>query len=112
MTLLGVTGHLVNVLEVTAKVSTLGERLLTQDAGEGPLAGVLPKMVPEIAALLKDTLAASVAASEVEFDALADKVLHLNGLMPLRGDTLEGLRLNTGDHRVLVRRELRSKSQI
>lgn len=99
---LGVTGNLVHVLQVAAQVAALGEGFEAHGTGKGPLAGMLAEVVPQVAALLENALAASMLALEVQFDALRFQMLDLHSLMPLSGNTGEDLGLNVGDDGVLV----------
>jgi hypothetical protein len=57
--------HHVHILEMTTQVPGLREGLLALGAGEGTLARVLAEVVPQVAALLKDAVAAAVSALEV-----------------------------------------------
>ena len=85
-----------HVLQVSAEVSALSEGLLAIGARERSLASVLAEMVPQIAALFERAIAARVLALEVKFDAMGFLILHLDGLVPLSWDALEGLRLLGG----------------
>ena len=60
-----------DIFEVTPKIPALRKGLLTESTGKGSLARVLPEVVPEVAALLEDTLAARVLTFEKELDALS-----------------------------------------
>ena len=111
MTTLGVAGDLVDILEVAPQVAALSESLVAHGAGEGPLTGVLAEVVPQVAALLENTLAASMLALEVELDALSCQVFHLDSLVPVARNALEGFGLDARDHIVPVR-ELRAQAEV
>jgi hypothetical protein len=81
----------VNLLQVSAQVPALGEILVAELTGEGALAGVLSKMVPQIARLFKDTPTFRVHALEEELLSLSLWILDPDGLMPLAGDAFEAL---------------------
>jgi len=88
---------------MTPKVTALSERLVAELTVEGSLPSVLAEVVPQIAALLEDTLAVEVLAAEIKFDALAFLIFDLNGLVPLARDTLERFaRLDSRDFHVLL----------
>ena len=84
------------ILKVASEISTLRECLLAQGASEGPLACMLPKMISQVATLLKDTLATSVLTLEVKLYSLRHFMLHLDCFMPLFRNSLESLGLNFG----------------
>ena len=94
---------MVDVLEVSAKISTLSEGLSTEVAGERSLACVLPEMVSQIATLLEGTVAVWVLALKEQLDSLRDGVLDFDGLVPLLWDANESLGLWVGDVVVVVR---------
>lgn len=77
-----VAGNLVHVLKVATQIPALRESLLALGAREGTLARVLAEMVAQVAALLEDGPASSVAATEIEFDAHSVGVPHFDGLVP------------------------------
>ncbi len=56
-----------------------------------PQTGVLPEVIPKIAALLKYTAAVRVPAFEVQLHPLCLWVFDSDGLVPLFGDALESL---------------------
>ena len=89
--ILSISGHFVYIFHMAPKISTLCESLIAQRASVGSLACVLPKVVTQVAALLKDTFAACVLALKIEFDALSDFVLYLNCLVPIIRHSLECL---------------------
>lgn len=86
---LGVTGHLVHILKMPTQIATLCKSLMALRTIVGSLTCVLSEVISEIAALLKDLLAASVHTSEILFDALRHNVFDLDGLMPLLRNTFE-----------------------
>ena len=86
---LGVTRHLVHIFEMSAQVATLRKSLTALRTVVGSLTCVLAEVISEIAALLKDLLAATMHTSEVLFDALRQIMFDLNGLMPLLGNAFE-----------------------
>ena len=65
MSILGVSGHLVHVLEMAAEISALRESLAANCAAVGPLARVLPEVILQIAALLEDHFTAGQLALKV-----------------------------------------------
>ena len=68
---------------MTAQISTLGESLSAPWTLEWSLACMLPEVVTEVAALLKDAITAFELAFEVQFEPLSLLVLDLDGLMPV-----------------------------
>ena len=58
-------------------------------AVEGSLTCVLAEVVTQIAAFLEHTFAGTVAALEIEFDALRHLMFDLDGLMPLLRNSFE-----------------------
>lgn len=89
MRALSITGHLVYVFEVSAKIATLGEGLMAHRTVVGPLASMLAEVITQVTALLEDTLTVTVHTFEIEFDALGDLVLHLNCFVPLLRNAFE-----------------------
>jgi len=87
-------GHHVHILEMAAQVTGLREGLLALGAGEGALARVLAEVVPQVAALFKDAVAAAVSALEVKLHAQGLWVPHLDGLVPVAGNSLKRFRFN------------------
>ena len=81
---------IVHVLHMAAKVAALSERLVALGALERPHPGMLPEVVPQIAALLEDTVTAFVLTLEEQFDALCLRITHLNRFVPRVRDTGEG----------------------
>ena len=65
MFILGVSGHLVHVLEMATKIAALRESLAANRAAVGPLARVLPEVILQIAALLEDHFTAGQLALKV-----------------------------------------------
>lgn len=84
---------MVDVLEVAAEVAALRECLVAVGAGKWSLARVLAEMVPQVTALLENAVAVRVPALEEQLDAVRLLVLDLDGLVPLRRDALESLRV-------------------
>jgi hypothetical protein len=76
----------VDVLEMSTKVSTLGECLVAEAARERTLASVLSEVITKVAGLLEHRVAIWVHAFKVEFDALSLRVPHFNRLVPLSRD--------------------------
>ncbi len=54
-----------HIFEMSSKIATLSERFLTKRAFERSESGVLPEVIPEVAALLEHTSAVRVPAFEV-----------------------------------------------
>lgn len=88
---LGPSRHVMDVLEMSAKISTLSEGLSTVVARERSLTSVLSEMVSEVATFLKGTITVRVLAFKEQLDTLRCRVLHFNSLMPLFRDTNKGL---------------------
>ena len=65
MSILGVSGHLVHVLEMAAEIAALRESLAANCAAVGPLARVLPEVILQIAALRKGHFTAGQLALKV-----------------------------------------------
>ena len=84
-------GGIVHVLHMAAEVAALSERLVALGALERPHPGVLPEVVPQIAALLEDAVAAFVLALEEQFDTLCLRITHLNRFVPRVRDPRKGL---------------------
>lgn len=82
---------LVDVLEMATKVAALGEGLVAIVTRERPLPSMLPEVVPQVARLLEDTVAARVHTLKVQFDSLGVGVPNLDGLVPFLGNAFEGL---------------------
>ena len=80
-----------DVLQVSAQVTTLSKGFLALGAGEWSQPGVLAEVVAEVAALLEGTCAAGILAFEEKLDALRVGVLHLDGLVPFFRDAFEVL---------------------
>jgi len=80
-----------NVLQVSAQVSTLCKGLLAIGALEGSLSCVLSEMVPQVAAFLEDASTVWVFAFEIELYSLGLGVLYADSLVPLLGNSFESL---------------------
>ena len=93
-----------HIFEVTAQVSTLGEGLLAEGTDVRSVPCVLPEVVPQVAALLKDTLASGVLAFKIQLYALCSQIFDLDCLMPLSWKVSESFRFDASDLR--VRRKL------
>ena len=74
---------------MAAQVSALSERLLTNVTLEGAHISVLAEVVPQVAALAKESIAVGDLAAEVELDALRVLVVHLHYFVPVRGNTIK-----------------------
>ena len=94
---------LVHLLQVAAQIATLRKVLSAMLALEWSLTSVLPEVVPQIARLFEDTPAIRVHALKVQLLPLGIWVFHLDGLVPIRGDSFEMLSLVL---RVILRRAL------
>lgn len=81
----------VHILEMPAEITALSKGLLAERALEGPQAGVLAEVVPQVAALLENASAVRVSALEIELHALGFGVLDPDSLVPLLRDAFEGL---------------------
>ena len=84
-------GHHVHIFEMAAQVPGLREGLLALGAGEGALARVLAEVVPKVAALLENRAAAAMPTPEIQLHAHRFVVAHLDRLVPITRDSLEGL---------------------
>ena len=78
-----------HVLQMTAKVSTLSERLVTERALKRSHSCVLPEVISQVTALLKNTPTVRVFALEVELHSLSLRVLNSDSLVPLLRDPFE-----------------------
>lgn len=87
----GFPRNAVHVLQVSAQVATLGERLLAVLALEGSEAGMLPEVIAQIAAFLEHAATAWVFALKVELDSLGIGIFDTYRLVPLLRDPLESL---------------------
>lgn len=74
---------------MAAQVSALSERLLTNVTLEGAHISVLAEVVPQVAALAKESIAVGDLAAKVELDALRVLVVHLHYFVPVRGNTIK-----------------------
>jgi len=74
---------LVHVLQMSTQVAALCEFLMALWARERTQTRVLSEVIAQIAALLEDGVASFVTAPEVELDASARTVAHLNCLVPV-----------------------------
>ena len=99
---LGISGDLVDIFEVTPKIATLREGLLAHGASKGPLSCVLAEVISQIAALLEHTFTALVPAFKVKLNALAHQMLYLDCLVPISGNPRECFRFNLRHLRILV----------
>lgn len=79
----------VHILQMSAQITTLCKSFLAFGAAEGSRACVLPEVIPQVATLLEGAGASCVFTFEEKLDALRDRVLHLNRLMPLRWNAFE-----------------------
>jgi len=84
-------GDAVHVLQVAAQISTLRKCLFALGAGERPLARVLAEVVPKVAALFENRAAAAMPTPEIQLHAHRFVVAHLDRLVPITRDSLEGL---------------------
>lgn len=82
-----------DVFEMAAQVATLSEGFLAEGALERPKTRVLPEVVSQVAALLKDASTRGVSAFEIELNSLGLRVLDSDRLVPLFGDPFESLML-------------------
>ena len=82
--------RVVHVLHMPAEVAALSECLVALGALERSHPGVLSEVVPQIAALLEDTVTAFVLTLEEQFDALCLRITHLNRFVPRVRDPGEG----------------------
>ena len=79
------------ILVVTPKITTLGERFCTDLTFEWAVRGVLAEVIPQVTALAEDSMAALVLAAEVQLHTLASVVAHAHNIVPLIWDSVEGL---------------------
>ena len=80
-----------HLLQVSPEVATLGEVLVAELARERSLTGVLPEVVSQVARLFKHAPTTWVHALEEQLLSVGLRVPDLDGLVPLRWDTLEML---------------------
>ena len=83
----------VYVLEVATQVSALREVLLADIALVGPRGRVLAEVVPQVAALAEDGLAAFELAAEEQLGTLRLLAVDLDRLVPLVRDPTEPLQV-------------------
>ena len=76
---------------MAAQISTLRERFVTSRALKRSLTSMLPEVIPEVAALLEDTVAALVLAFEEQFHTLGHFIFDLNGFVPIVRNTGKSL---------------------
>lgn len=86
-----------HIFEVAAQVSTLGEGLLAEGTDVRSLPCMLSEVVPQVAALLKDTFASGVLAFKIELYALCSQIFYLDCLMPVFWKVSESFRLYASD---------------
>ena len=65
-----VSRHVVNILHMTAQITALRECFRALWALERSLTRMLPEVIPEVATLLEDTIAALVLAFEEQLNTL------------------------------------------
>ena len=80
-----------NIFKMTSQISALSKGFLAERALKRAQTCVFPKVISEIAALLKSTTTIRVLAFEVELDSLGVRVLNSDSLMPLLWYTLKSL---------------------
>jgi len=81
-----------DVLQMPAKVSALGESLLAFRAAEGSQTSMLSEVVAEIAALLEGAGTAWILTLKKELNSLSVRVLDLDGLVPFLRNSFKMLR--------------------
>jgi hypothetical protein len=84
----------VHILKVPAQITTLSESLGADVAGEGSLACVFAEVVSEVATLFKGRATACETAFEEHLDSGSLWVPHLDGLVPVLGDSFESTGVN------------------
>ena len=78
---------------MAAQISTLCESFRAPGAFEWSLASMLSEVIPEVAALLEDTVTALVLAFEEQLDTLGQFILHLNSFVPVVRNTGKSFRV-------------------
>ena len=74
-----------HVLQMATQIAALREELPADFTLVGPLHRVLAKVVPQVAALAKDGLAAFKPAPEVQFGSLRFAIIDFDSFVPLLG---------------------------
>ncbi len=80
-----------HIFKMPPQISTLSELLVADFALERSHRGMLAKMVPQVAALPENRIAASDLASEVQFGSFCFVIEDFDCFVPLRRNSFEKL---------------------
>lgn len=78
---------------MSAQIATLCKSFLAFGAAEGPRAGMLSEVIPQIATFLESAGASFIFTLKEQLDALRVRVFDLNSLMPLCWNAIKVLHL-------------------
>jgi hypothetical protein len=84
-----------HILEMSPEIATLSEGFLAEWTFEGTQAGMLPEVVSQVAALLKDTPTVRVTALEIKLYSLSFRVLNSYCLVALFRDSFKSFVLTS-----------------
>ena len=95
-------GYTMHIFEMTAQISALSKSFLAFGTCKGSLTCMFSKVIPQIAAFLKNGATTTVTTFKIEFDSHSLPITYLNCLMPGTWNALKCLRFWA--HRVLTSR--------